>query len=125
MIALLDNRKLILLFTCFETLLISLLLTILAIGYADGVPRALSGGAGYVLLHGRTAPVVGRICMDQMTVDITGIENVRQNDVATLIGVSGDTEITAAEVAAQAGTITNDLLSRLGNRLERIYRDTH
>lgn len=93
---------------------------VLAIGYADGWPRCLSHGVGQVLLHSRPVPVAGLICMDQMLVDVTEVPNVRPGDIATLIGRDGDAELTAARVARDAGTIANELLSRLGSRVERI-----
>lgn len=95
-------------------------IAVLSIGYADGLPRELSCGKGYVLLHGLKAPVIGRICMDQTLVDISGIPQVSAGDIAVLIGVSGNEEITAVQLASQCGTITNELLSRLGERLERV-----
>ena len=88
----------------------------LSIGYADGIPRSMSN-CGYVLCHGRKAPVIGRICMDQTIVDITGIPGVKAGETAVVIGRSGGEEITAYEVAEEAGTITNEVLSRLGKRL--------
>lgn len=93
---------------------------VLSIGYADGLPRCLSNGAGSVLINGRRAPVIGRICMDQTTVDATDIPDLQVGDEAVLIGRSGSEEITAMDLAGQAGTITNEILSRLGSRLERI-----
>ena len=95
-------------------------LATLSIGYADGWPCTLSNGAGRVLLHGRTAPIVGLICMDQLLVDVTDMEGVAPGDTATLIGRDGDAVLTAEEAAQAAGTITNELLSRLGPRLERV-----
>ena len=94
-------------------------LATVSIGYADGWPRALSNGAGRVLLRGRSAPVAGLVCMDQLLADVTDIPGVTPGDAATLIGRDGDQEITAEEAAAAAGTITNELLSRLGPRLPR------
>lgn len=94
-------------------------IAVLSIGYADGLPRELSCGRGCVLLHGCKAPVIGRVCMDQTLVDISGIPQTSAGDTAILIGSSGETEITAVQLAAQCGTITNELLSRLGERLER------
>ncbi len=70
-----------------------------------------------MLIHGQSAPVVGRICMDQTIVDITGIPGVKAGETAVVIGRSGGEEITAYEVAEEAGTITNEVLSRLGKRL--------
>lgn len=92
----------------------------LSIGYADGLPRALSCGRGRVLIHGQEAPIVGRICMDQTMVDVTGIENVKCGDIAVIIGKSDNLEITAYELAEQSDTITNEILSRMGNRLNRL-----
>ena len=92
----------------------------LAIGYADGLPRTLSSGVGSVLVDGQRAPVVGRICMDQTTVDVSGILHVQAGDEAVLIGHSGSQEISVCDIAAQAGTITNEILSRMGARLERV-----
>ncbi len=95
---------------------------LVTIGYADGYPRSLSCGAGRVLIRGQAAPIAGLICMDQMLVDVTEIPGVRPGDMVTLIGQDGDQTITAEQVAAAADTITNELLSRLGSRLERVLR---
>lgn len=92
----------------------------LAIGYGDGLPRSLSCGAGCVLINGCKAAIVGRICMDQTLVDVTDIPNVYAGEVAVIIGRSGDEEITVYELAEKTGTITNEVLSRLGGRLERV-----
>lgn len=92
---------------------------VLSIGYADGIPRELSN-CGYVLCKGRKAPIIGRICMDQMLVDLTEIEQAKAGDEAVLIGKSGDLEIRAEDLAQWAGTISNEILSRLGERLERV-----
>jgi serine/alanine racemase len=94
-------------------------IAVLSIGYADGVPRALSCGVGSVLIHGRRAPIAGRICMDQTLVDISGVPDVKAGDVAVIIGQSGEEQITACDLAEQTGTISNEILSRLGQRLER------
>ena len=93
-------------------------LAALSMGYADGLPRSLSHGAGSVLVHGQPAPIAGLVCMDQTLVDVTGIEGVSPGDEATVIGPGLD----AATVAAAAGTIPNELLAGLGARVERIYR---
>ncbi len=95
-------------------------IAVAAIGYADGLPRSLSG-KGFGLLHGKRIPVIGRICMDQTMFDITGLEDVKEGDTITLIGKDGKEEIRAVEMAKDAGTITNELLSRLGSRLIRTY----
>ena len=90
------------------------------IGYADGYPRSLSNGRGRVLIRGKFAPVAGLICMDQLLVDVTGIPEAREGDTVTLIGRDGENSLTAEEVAQAAGTITNELLSRLGERITRV-----
>ena len=92
----------------------------LAIGYADGLPRALSKGHGYVLIHGKKASIIGLICMDQAIVDVSGIADVKEGDVAVIIGAEGNEEILASDLADACGTITNEILSRLGQRLERV-----
>lgn len=95
-------------------------IAVLSIGYADGLPRALSHGRGSVLIRGSIAPVTGLICMDQTLVDVTDIPGVESGDVAVVIGVSGQREITACDLAEACGTIPNEVLSRLGPRLPRI-----
>ena len=94
-------------------------LAVLSIGYADGVPRSLSCGRGSVLIGGRRALVAGRICMDQMLVDVTKIPQVKAGDTAVLIGRDGKEEISVYDVAKQVGTISNEILSRLGSRVVR------
>lgn len=94
-------------------------IAVAAIGYADGIPRALSE-KGRALVCGQYAPVIGRVCMDQLLLDVTGISSVRAGDTAVFIGRDGTHEITAADMAAAAGTISNEILSRLGRRLSRL-----
>lgn len=94
-------------------------LAVAAIGYADGIPRALSN-RGHALVRGRRVPIVGRICMDQLLLDVTEMSGVTAGEEAVFIGKSKALEIRAEEMAAEAGTIANELLSRLGPRLERI-----
>lgn len=92
-------------------------LAAVTIGYADGLPRGLPQRGGAVLLHGTRCPMVGRMCMDQLLVDVTDMPQAAPGDVVTLIGTDGAEVIRAEEVARQCGTITNELLSRLGRRL--------
>ena len=92
-------------------------LAVVTIGYGDGLPRDLSQRGGEVLIHGRRCPMVGRMCMDQLLVDITDLNTVSPGDTATLIGRDGGHEIRAEEMAARCGTISNELLSQLGKRL--------
>lgn len=88
---------------------------ILPVGYADGYPRALSEGKGLAVIRGRVVPVAGRVCMDQLAVDLTDAPEVCAGDAATLIGP--ESPVTAPELAAACGTISNELLSRMGARL--------
>ena len=94
----------------------------LAIGYADGLPRALSCGVGNVLINGYKAPIVGRICMDQTLVDVSDIADATSGQIATIIGAFKNQTISIYDVAQQTDTITNETLSRLGTRLERKKR---
>lgn len=89
-----------------------------AVGYADGIPRCLSGGKLRAIVGGRYVSGVGRICMDQLMLDVTGVDGVAVGDEAVFIGRDGDCVIYAEELAENAGTITNELVSRLGGRLE-------
>ena len=73
------------------------------------------------MLHGKVAAIVGLVCMDQLIVDVTDIPKTASGDMITLLGKDGEKEITAYDLAEEAGTITNEVLSRLGNRLERIW----
>lgn len=95
-------------------------IAIISIGYADGLPRSLSGGNGKVLINGMEAPINGRICMDLILVDISNIKNVVVGDIAVVVGKSDNLAISVYDIAEQSDTITNEILSRLGTRLERI-----
>jgi len=92
-----------------------------AIGYADGVFRIRSN-RGEVLVRGHRAPLVGTVSMDAITLDVTHIEGVRMGDVVTLIGQDGDQRITAEEVARWSGTISYEVLTSLGRRVELHYK---
>lgn len=94
-------------------------IAVLPIGYGDGIPRCLSGKAS-VLVCGKRAPMIGRICMDQLMIDVTDISDAKVGDIVTIIGADGDETISAEEVADLAGTITNEIFSRLGRRLDII-----
>lgn len=89
-----------------------------SIGYADGIPRNISGRGMNVSINNCHAPIIGRVCMDQMVVDVTDIENVMQGDIVTIIGK----DITIEDLAEKSDSITNELLSRLGSRLEKIIQ---
>lgn len=94
-------------------------IAIVSIGYADGFPRSLSGRGTEVLINGFRAPVAGRICMDQLAVDVTDIPDIAVGMTATLIGRDGGEEISAPTVAENTESITNELFSRMGSRLGR------
>ena len=89
------------------------------LGYADGWSR-LNSNNGYVLVGGRRAPIIGRVCMDQFMLDVTGIE-AGVGDEAVLLGAQGAEMIAADEIAARIGTISYEVLSSLLPRLPRIY----
>lgn len=91
------------------------------IGYGDGYPRSLSN-KGYVLIEGHRAPIVGRICMDQLMVDVTEIPyEIQVGDRVTLIGKDGELSITAEELGDLSGRFNYELMCDLGNRIPRIY----
>ena len=88
----------------------------ISVGYADGYPRNLSKKNVNVVINGKYGKIIGRICMDQLMVDVSNIENIVQGDIATLIG--DDEKISMESLASVTDTITNELTSRLGERLE-------
>lgn len=90
------------------------------VGYADGYRRALSNQAE-VLIRGRRCPIRGRVCMDQMVVDVSHVPEVAEGDEVVLVGRQGDEEITLDELATLAGTIAYEILTGLGRRVPRIY----
>jgi len=94
----------------------------LSIGYADGYPRALSSKAR-VLIHGEYAPIIGRICMDQMMIDVTHIYNVDIEDEVTLVGKDGNNIISIEELSDIAGSFNYEFACGIGNRVSRIYKD--
>lgn len=93
---------------------------ILPVGYAEGYDRHLSN-CGEVLLRGRRARVLGRVCMNLTVVDVTDIEGVEQGAIATLLGEDGDQSIRAEEWAQKIGTIQYEVVTRLPESLPRIY----
>ncbi len=93
-----------------------------AIGYADGVFRARSN-RGHVLVRGQAAPLIGAVSMDAITVDVSGVPGVEVDDVVTLIGADGDERITAEEVASWSGTISYEVLTAIGPRVKRGYKE--
>jgi alanine racemase len=93
-------------------------IAVIPVGYADGFRRSPQHW-GQVLVHGRRAPIVGRVCMDQTMINVTGIPGVRQGDEVVLIGRQGDDAITAEEVAARLGTINYEVVSAILARVPR------
>lgn len=91
------------------------------VGYGDGYPRLLSG-KGEVLIHGKRAPIVGRICMDQMMADVTDIPGAKEGDLVTLIGADGKERITMEELGALSGRFNYELACDLGGRVPRVYK---
>lgn len=89
------------------------------IGYGDGYFRNLSN-KGYVLINGKKAKIVGRVCMDQFMVDVTGMD-VKAGDLVTLIGKDGDEEITVDELSEFAGTFNYEFICDLGKRVPRVF----
>ena len=92
-----------------------------ACGYGDGYHRASTGKA-QVIIRGRKAPVIGRICMDQMMADVTDIPGVRAGDDVILLGRDGDAQITAEDLAQWAGTISYEVLLAATDRVGRVWR---
>lgn len=92
----------------------------LPVGYADGYPRLLSSRAE-VLIKGKRAPIVGRICMDQCMVDVTDVPGVRPGDDVELFGEGKNGEVTADEIARIVGTIPYEIVCGISKRVPRIY----
>ena len=90
------------------------------VGYADGYRRSLTGKF-YVLIHGKKAPILGRICMDQMMVDVTDIPSVQLDDTVTLVGTDGDETITMEAIAAAADSFNYEFVCGISRRVPRIY----
>ena len=90
------------------------------VGYADGYRRNLSGRF-HVLIRGQKAPILGRICMDQMMVDVTAIPGVTVGDQVTLIGTDGDETITVEEIAARADSFNYEFVCGISRRVPRLY----
>ena len=90
------------------------------IGYGDGYPRSLSG-KGYVLIHGKRAPILGRICMDQFMVNVTEIPNVSYGDKVTLVGCDGGERLPVEVLSDLSGKFNYEFICSLGKRIPRIF----
>ncbi|HEV2046982.1 MAG TPA: alanine racemase [Chthoniobacterales bacterium] len=93
----------------------------LACGYADGYPRNLSNRDGSVLVHGQRCVLLGRVTMDLMMIDVSKIDNVQVGDEVVLMGRQGSAEISCAELAERAETITWEITTRVGSRVRRVF----
>lgn len=90
------------------------------VGYGDGYPRSLSN-KGYVLIHGKRAPILGRVCMDQFMVCIDDIPEAKEGDEVTLIGQDEGAQITMEELGALSGRFNYEFACNLGQRIPRVY----
>lgn len=90
------------------------------VGYGDGYPRSLSE-KGYVLIHGKKAPILGRVCMDQFMVDISDIPQAREGDNVTLLGRDGEEQISAELLGTLSGRFNYELVCDIGKRVPRVY----
>jgi len=90
------------------------------VGYADGYRRSLSGKF-YCLIHGKRAPILGRVCMDQMMVDVTEIPETQPGDRVTLVGTDGEETITIEQIAAEANSFNYEFVCGISRRVPRIY----
>ncbi|MBE6032646.1 MAG: alanine racemase [Clostridiales bacterium] len=93
------------------------------VGYADGMPRAISGKGGRVIINGVYAPIVGRVCMDQFLVDVTDVPDVFAGDEVIIVGTDGENTILAEEIGALADTISYEICCGFGQRLPKVYTD--
>ncbi len=89
-------------------------------GYADGYPRSLSS-RGKVLIRGQYAPIIGRVCMDQMMVDVTDIPGVQVEDTVTLVGTDGEHSISIEELGELSGRFNYEMVCCVSSRVPRIY----
>ncbi|MCF2641388.1 MAG: alanine racemase [Lachnospiraceae bacterium] len=90
------------------------------VGYGDGYPRSLSN-KGYVLIHGKKAPICGRVCMDQFMVNVTDIPEVKTGDEVTLLGRDGSERITAEELGDLSKRFNYEFVCDLGKRIPRVF----
>ena len=96
-------------------------LATIPVGYGDGYPRSLSN-KGYVLIRGKKAPIRGRVCMDQMMVDISDIPDAAEGDPVTLIGTDGSAAITMEDLGDLSGRFNYELACDISPRVPRVYR---
>ena len=93
----------------------------LSAGYADGYPRHASNRDATMLVRGKRCPLLGRVTMDLMMIDISQIKNAAVGDEVVLMGRQGDDEISTTELAERADTITWEIITRIGSRVRRVF----
>ena len=93
----------------------------LTAGYADGYPRHLSNRDAQMLVRGQRCPLLGRVTMDLMVIDVSNLPEVEVGDEVVLMGKQGDAEIPCLELADKCGTITWEITTRMGQRVKRIF----
>ncbi|WP_168121511.1 alanine racemase [Paenibacillus sp. HB172176] len=98
-------------------------IAVVPIGYADGMPRSLSN-IGYAIVRGRLAKIAGRICMDQLMLDVTEALDAQEGDIVTFIGESDGLSISAEQVARWSDSITHEIVSRISPRVSRLAVDS-
>ena len=89
-------------------------------GYADGLSRLLSS-KGEMLVRGKRAPILGRVCMDLTMIDVTNIDGVSLNDEVVIIGVQGESAVSADDIAGKTGTISYEVLTSIAPRVTRRF----
>lgn len=91
------------------------------IGYADGIPRAVSKGKASFLVRGKKAPIFGRVCMDMLMLDVTDIPSAQAGDEVVIFGQQGSQHLSVNDLASAAGTIPYEILVRISPRVRRVY----
>ena len=99
-------------------------IAVIGAGYADGLKRCLSCSKGYVLCHGKKAPILGIVCMDMTIVDVSDIPEAKVGDDAVIFGSDSGAYLSADEVAERAGTIPYEILCSVSSRVPRVYIDS-
>lgn len=95
------------------------------IGYADGFRRSNVEGGTQLLVEGKRVDIVGRVCMDQLMLDVTGIRGVKEGGSVTIIGSDGGETVSAEEIAKRNGTVSYEMVCTVGERVPRFYVDHH
>jgi Alr-MurF fusion protein len=108
-------------YACSETTQAEARIATIPVGYADGIRRSLSNGVGSFLVRGQRAPVVGRVCMDMLMLDVTHIPEAQAGDEVVLIGRQGKDQVTVAELARLCQTIPYEILTGISQRVRRVY----